>query len=71
MNTGQFSGSLKDNTSPDRLANGLQKVQSYPVLPSGRWATYAREELYVLRLWEPGLRLHFRPHVTANRFSLP
>jgi hypothetical protein len=41
MNMGQYNGLFKDHTSPDRLSNGLQNMQSSPVLPTGRLSTSA------------------------------
>jgi hypothetical protein len=45
MNMGQFNGLFKDPTSPDRLPNGLQKMHSSPILPSGWWIIPPIEEM--------------------------
>lgn len=35
MNMGQYNGLFRENTSPDRISNGLQKMQSSPMLSTG------------------------------------
>lgn len=67
MNMGQFNGLFRDHTTPERLPNVLQKMQSSPVLASGRLLPLLSEALGANI--GAKLRFHSRPHVTTKSFT--